>query len=268
MGIASKYSPIVWMMRILEKKLYRKADAIIFTAEGGYDYILERNWGKLIPQNKVYHINNGVDLEAYQRNILDGAVEDSDLDDQERFKVVYAGSIRQANGLDELIDSAIVLQNLHKAIFLIYGDGDYKENLQKRVEENSLQNVVFKGKVDKKSIPYILSKSDLNLLNYNAAAAAAGFYRFGSSQNKLFEYFASGKPIIANFKANYDLISRYQCGISKNILDAEQYAEMIQEVVDMDLNTYYSMCENALKAAADYDFKILTDKLISIIESV
>ncbi|MGN0170899.1 MAG: glycosyltransferase family 4 protein [Lachnospiraceae bacterium] len=266
-GMASKYNPIILAMRMLEKRLYKKADAIVFTVEGGYDYISDRKWDKLIPKTKVYYINNGVDLENYQKNTKSASYKDADLDNTETFKIIYTGSIRQANGLDVLIECAAILRDDEHIKFLIYGDGDYREELQNKVRQKGLENVLFKRKVDKSLVPYILSKSNVNLLNYNAAAAE-GFYRYGSSQNKLFEYLASGKPILSNFKANYDLIDRYGCGISKKFLNAEQYANALKEIIGLPEEKYKAMCDNALKAAADYDFKILTDMLIDVIESI
>lgn len=267
MGIAKKNNPVVIAMRILEKHLYKMANTIIFTVEGGYDYILERHWEKVIPKEKVFYINNGVDLEKFWTNVQENRIDDEDLNDADHFKVIYAGSIRRANGLDELLDSAALLKNNEKIRFLIYGDGDYLEELKKKVAVIGLRNVRFKEKIEKKSVPYLLTQSDLNLLNYNAAAAA-GFYRFGSSQNKLFEYFASGKPVLSNFRSGYDLIEQYHCGISRNVLDAQQYVDALLEMVNMNGEEYQRMCQNAKEAAAEFDFKILTRMLIDVIESV
>lgn len=267
MGIAKKTNPIVVALRMLEKKLYIDANAIVFTVPGGYDYITERKWDKQIAKDNVFYINNGVDLEAYMRNIEENVLVDKDLEDQNCFKVIYAGSIRRANGLTELVDGADILKNNGKLKFIIYGTGDYEKELKQKVQDNGQSNVVFKGKVEKKYIPYILSCSDLNILNYNAVAAA-GFFRFGSSQNKLFEYFASGKPVLSNFQTNYDLIQEYKCGVSRELPNAQQYAEAIEEFINLDKRDYEQMCGNALRAAQDFDFKEHTNEYINIIEQV
>lgn len=75
----------------LEKWIYTKADAVVFTVEGAYDYIKEQHWEKEVPRSKVYYINNGVDLELFDYNKEHFRVEDKDLDDPEIFKVVYTG---------------------------------------------------------------------------------------------------------------------------------------------------------------------------------
>ena len=74
--------------------------------EGAYDYIVEQGWENEIPRSKVYHINNGVDLEQFDYNTEHFRVDDPDLDDPNTFKVVYTGSIRKANGLGILVDAA------------------------------------------------------------------------------------------------------------------------------------------------------------------
>lgn len=266
-GKAKKTNPIIIGMRVLERHLYKHADRIIFTIEGGYDYIKERRWDRFIPTSKVYHINNGVDLPSFYSNAETITIDDPVLLNNDYFKVVYAGTIREANGLEELIESANVLKDVKKIRFLIYGDGERLDDLKIRVNNYGLENVFFRGRVTKQSVPFILSKGDLNLLNYNATAAVAGLYRFGSSQNKLFEYFASGKPILSNFKTGYDLIEKYHCGISKNILGAKEYAENLKKIVDMDRAEYEMLCSNAKQAAEEYDYQKLTEKLIDVIEN-
>ena len=264
--IAGPNNPAVIALRWLEKWIYKKADSVVFTMEGAYDYIIEQGWENEIPRSKVFFINNGVDLPLYDRNIQEHVMADPDLDDPDTFKVVYAGSIRKANGLDELVECAARLQEYDKIRFLVYGKGDDLEALRRRCKDEGLSNIVFKGAVAKNNIPYILSKSDINVLNYNADTVQV--YRFGSSQNKLFEYFASGKPVLSNVAIAYSLIDRYACGISENLPTGEKYAEAVLKLYNLPKDAYDRMCVNARKAACDYDFKALTEKLIHVIEGI
>ena len=64
-GIAGPHNPAVLFLRRLEKWIYKKADAVVFTMEGAYDYIIEQGWEKDVPRSKVHYINNGVDLEVF-----------------------------------------------------------------------------------------------------------------------------------------------------------------------------------------------------------
>lgn len=59
------------------------------------------------------------------------------------------------------------MKDLEDTIFLIYGDGDDRESLIQYCKEHNLWNVKFKAKwTDPKYVPFILSKSYLNILNY------------------------------------------------------------------------------------------------------
>ena len=89
-----------------------------------------------------------------------------------------------------------------------------------------------------------------------------------SSQNKLFEYFASGKPVLSNVSIAYSLIDRYHCGIAKNLTTGEMYAEAVLQLYNLSQEEYAQLCVNAQQAASDFDFKTLTGKLISLIESI
>ena len=264
----SKKHPVIVALYMMEKWIYRKADSIIFTMEGGAEYIREKGWDKVIDMSKVYHINNGVDLEEFEYNRTQYRVEDEDLDNPNIFKIIYAGSIRTDNNIGKFIDVAKVLKKrgYDNIRFIIYGDGEEREYLEKRCIEEDVKNVIFKGFVNKKYIPYILSKGDINLLHYNRDGAVE-VLKYGGSYNKQFDYFASGKPILSTVSANYDLISQYQCGVVVESDDPEEIAEAIISIYKSDTTTNNQMRTNLNKAAQDYNFENLTRKLINIIES-
>jgi len=141
--------------------------------------------------------------------------------------------------------------------FLLFGDGYHRAELEKHVEDKRVTNVVFKGKVEKKYIPSILSKSSLNVFT----GQHIYLYKYGLSPNKMFEYFASGKPIVSNVECEYDLLESYQCGITVKGGSAEALADGILAFYCMSKSDYDIYCHNALNAAKDFDFQVLTDKL-------
>lgn len=157
--IVQRNNPLIAYLRHVEKWIYKHADSIIFSMEGAYDYIRERGWEKEIPIEKVYCINNGVDLADFDFKKNNYIIFDEDLENDEIFKVVYTGSIRKVNNLGKLIDVAKCIRNENIKL-LIWGDGDEREILQKRVEQEKISNIDFKGKVEKKNIPYIVSRSN------------------------------------------------------------------------------------------------------------
>lgn len=260
-GIAGPHNPAVVALRRLEKWIYKKADAVVFTMEGGYDYIVEQGWEKDIPRSKVFYINNGVDLEAFQYNREHYQVEDPDLEDPETFKVVYTGSIRKVNNLGLLLDAAKETKDPHIK-FLIWGDGDELPALRQRATEEHIENVVFKGKVEKKYIPYITSCADLNL----AHNTPSPLFRFGISPNKLFDYLAAGKPILSDFPCPYNPAVQAGAGLAVESPSPGAVAQAIEQFAEMDRERYTAFCRYSQSAAKQYDFQVLTQTLLKIME--
>ena len=257
-GIAGPHNPAVVALRCMEKWIYTRADAVVFTGEGTYDYIRERRWEKAVPRSKVYYINNGVDTEMFKSNRDTFRVEDGDLDDPGLFKVVYTGSIRKANGLDVLLDAAKEVEDRRVRI-LIWGDGDEKAALEQRVRDEHIDNVIFKGRVEKKFVPSIVSRADVNFIDPFSDNVA----KYGISSNKLFEYLAAGKPILMQAKGAYNPVKTYRAGVSLDTLDPADLAAQIDRFAGMNAQEYGAYCAGALAAAGEYDFKRLTDKLLA-----
>lgn len=259
MGKMSKNSIPAKILYKIEKFIYQKADKLIFTFPGGKDYVESIG----LDSSEVRYINNGVDLEEFDQNKTRYVLEDPDLDDDSTFKILYTGSMGIANALNNIVYAAKVLNDKgYKDIkFLLFGDGYKRKELEDYVKVNDIPNVKFKGKVDKKYIPGILSKSDLNIFT----GKHIYLYKYGLSLNKMFDYFASGRPTVSNVECGYDMLEKYKCGITVKGGSAEALAEGILKFYNMPKEEYDTYCNNALKAACDFDFKVLTDKLEEVI---
>lgn len=248
-----------------EKWIYTKADALIFTQEGGPDYVREQGWdtehGGSIDLKKAYHINNGVDLEAFEKNISDFWLPDEDMDDADTYKIVYTGAIRRINNLGIIVDAAKLIQD-PKVKFIIFGDGDELPGLKQRLVDEKITNVVFKGRVNKKHIPSVVSRSDLNLVHWEMNP----LLRVGESYNKAFEYFAAGKPVFYTIRPNYSIVEKYGCGCLTEGYEPKDIAAGIEKMAKMSQGDKEKMALAAKETAKRYDFAQMTKELIRIIE--
>lgn len=251
-----------------EKQMYMKADALVFSMEGGVDYLRERKWtsdcGGPVDIDKVYYINNGVNIEKFNQDKQSYTISDADLNDSSLFKVVYLGSIKLFNHVKTIIDAAKELQNEKDIVFLIYGDGSDRTTLIEYCRSNNIENVFFKEKrIPFEYVPYVVSKSDLNLLNY-----ASSFGQYGISSGKYFQYLAAGKPIVANVEFNYNEINKFNLGVSENLDTPEKYAAAIKRIKSLPKQEYEEMCKRVKQTASNYDYSVLSQKLISIIRKI
>lgn len=260
-GLIKETNPFVHVLRIIEKWIYTNAQAVIFTMEGAYDYILERKWEKIIPRDKVFYINNGVDLIEFKKNCKIHVTDDPDLLNHSLFKVVYTGAIRKVNNIGLLLDAAKRIGN-RNIKFLIWGDGDELEGLEERKRQENIDNVEFKGRVGKEYIPYITSCADLNI----AHNTGASILRFGISFNKIFDYIAAGKPILVDFSCKYNPVIDAKCGTDLQIQTADEIAKEIMNFYNMEELQYKEYCKNAVFAAEKYDFARLTERLLQVID--
>lgn len=238
----------------IEKFIYSHAKRNIFTLAGCKQYLKDHKWDKEqggpIDLEHVHYINNGIDLVEFEKYKNDYQIDAPELRDPNTFKILYLGSISIVNGVDRIIETAKLFNGDKKISFLIFGDGTERETLENKVRNEHIDNVHFMNKwVEIKYVPYIISCSDVNLLNYTQT----GEMKYGGSQGKLFQYLAAGKPIVSNNVIGYDIVRHYAAGISEDIKTPEQYKKILCSVMN-DKVSYQKMSKAAKKAAHDFDF--------------
>lgn len=266
-GLVGGKNPIMKYLFNRAKKNYVESDAIVISCKGYHQYFIDKKWDKEqggpIDLKKVYYINNGVDLRDFDKWKTTYTIDDEDLKSDKK-KVIYLGSIRLANNVGQFVKAAEQLKERADALFLIYGDGDDREPLMKYCEAHQLSNVIFKAKwIDPKYVPFVLSQSFLNILNYTAH-----FGKYGISSSKMFQYMAAGKPIVCNVDIMYSDILANKIGVCHDMRDEIDYAEAIQSILDLPKDEYQAMCERARSAVKEYDYPFLTEQMAAVIEQL
>lgn len=253
-GVLWKRTPLLKIFYKVEQILYAKADHVVFSMEGGPDYVRSHGWDKQehdgpIDMKKIHYVNTGLDYKEFCDRLVKNTMHDKDLLDVDTFKVVYLGSIRPANDVRQLVDAAKCLKDNGRIKILIYGNGPERDPLEKLAEVEKLTNVVFKDKwVKPEFVPFILSHASLNLLNY-----MKGWAPYGGSMNKMFMAMASGKPILCNAGMGYSLIRKYDIGIDQYFATSQEYAEAIASFANMGQDEYQALCERCKRAASDFN---------------
>lgn len=267
-GLASAKNPAMKFFYWVEKKLYYHADQIIFTFLGAFDYLKRKGWmieqGGEINSSNLHYINNGIDLERFDKDKEMFIRSDADINNPNTTKIVYLGSISKANNVKTLIDAALLMKDNLDYKFFIYGDGTYRSELEQYVKDNHIDNVVFKEKrISFGECAWVVSQATVNIMNYEK-----GFGRFGVSSGKMFQYLAAGKPIVCNVDIAFDnVIEDNNLGIAHDIDTPEEFAEAIRKLAEQPKEEYDAMCARVRDVAKRFDYKVLAAEEIKVIES-
>jgi glycosyltransferase involved in cell wall biosynthesis len=172
---------VLKMLNLLERWTIRRADGINVVSEGFLPYFQERYGNDL--EFDVF--TNGID-EAFL-----GDFSPREKQASGQINIVYAGNVGDGQGL-HLILPGLAEKTAGRACFRIVGDGGRMEALREAVDRSGVTYVVLEPPVSRARIAEIYREADILFLHLNDVPA---FERVIPS--KLFEYAATGKPILA-----------------------------------------------------------------------
>jgi len=251
-----RWNPLVIILGILERFLYKEAKKIITLLPKASDYITSLG----VSEDKIVWIPNGVDLERFR------LMGEERKYSRQGFTVLYMGAIGAINNLDIALEVAEILQRDYPNIkFLFVGDGPEKPRLAKIVEDRKLDNVEFRNPVPKADVAKTISKADVLLL----VLKDLRLYKYGISLNKLFDYLASGKPIIFSSSAINNPVEEANAGITVPPDGPVELAKAIVKLYEMSEEERKKMGENGRKYVEKYhSIPHLVDKLERVINKV
>lgn len=168
----------------LERWIYRRADHLVAVTSGW-----EAHFGSFeVHADKITVVPNGTEVPTRPE------IAREDLRLRHRIHgttAVYAGAHGPANALDSVLDAARQLPEMR---FLLIGAGSEKERLQVRAGAEGLGNVEFRDPMPKDDLMELLGACDIGVHSIEPLSVL----QLGMSPNKLFDYMATGLPVVSN----------------------------------------------------------------------
>jgi glycosyltransferase involved in cell wall biosynthesis len=245
----------------LERSLYRGADAVVTVPPNGCVRLEELR----VDASRCVHIPNAATAVADRAAPAapQGGLRDGD------FIIVYTGAHGVANQLGNVIDAAAILRMNHPEHYErvridLIGDGQERARLSAEVEERGLNHVRIHGSKPKADIPVLLAGADACLVHL----APADVFRYGLSPNKLFDYFAAGKPVLIS-SAYPTIVDEADAGIRFEPGDPEALAGAIGRMMDLPLEERAQMGERGRELVRTrYSISATTDAYESLLHEV
>ncbi len=171
----------------LHSSLIKKMDGVVVTSEQLKTTLLEQG----ITQDKILVARNGVDTGIL--NFFASARNINTLHPQ-AVHLCYTGNLYPWKGAEILLRAmALLPKNFH--LMIIGGHQEDIEYLQKRAYELGIHNVEYKGFLPRAESLHFVAAADVLVLPNSGKHPESRFY---TSPLKLFEYMASGRPIVAS----------------------------------------------------------------------
>jgi colanic acid biosynthesis glycosyl transferase WcaI len=239
--------------------VYKRASHVVVGTPGYRKKLIERG----MPEEKIDVIYNWCDEEALSLPAVTNAHEYG-MDN--RFNIVFAGTMGKAQALDSVIRAAKLIESRHEKVqFVFVGGGIEVKNLKKITQDLLLENVIFIPRLPFSQISKVLSCADVLLVHLkNDPLFEITF------PAKIQAYLKIGKPIIMGVKGDAASILT-KSGAGYCVLPENE--ESIAEAVSIVFQLSQAELENMGARGLEYYNKHLSlnigvKKFIKVFESV
>lgn len=148
-----------------------------------------------IDSDKISVAHDAVDLDDFSNFLPKNKARELLDIPQDKKVVLYVGGIARHKGIFVLLDTAKMLGSEYLIEIVGWFIHDESGKAKKYVEDNKINNVVFRGYIPRNDIPKYLSSADVLVIPNSGLNEES---RDFTSPMKLFEYMSSGKPIVAS----------------------------------------------------------------------
>ena len=226
----TKEGSLIWKIgRKIENYTYRNAEKIIVISDEFKTNILKKG----VPEEKIVVIPNWIDSNAvYPVNREDNILFDRFNLQRDKFYVCYSGNIGHSQNIDMLLEAADRIQRINKEIiFIIIGEGAEKENLLDQIEKKKINNVKVFPFQPYDDIAHVFSLGDADLIISKKGTGGS------SVPSKTWSIMAAGRPIVASFDINselVDLIGKTQSGVFADADDVDGFVDAVVQLYEND----------------------------------
>ena len=179
---------VLKLMYRVEAAAYRYAALVSTITDGMRERILKKG----VPPEKVTLFEARLDSSLLDLAPEEGTAFRQRYDLGDKFLVTHSGNMGVKQGLDVIVDAAVLGRADGSTQFLLVGSGVDRERIQNRVADLGLENVRFFPLLDEADFRGLLAATNICLVTQQKAASDIFF------PSKMVTYLAAGRPLIAS----------------------------------------------------------------------
>ena len=257
-GLA-KQGGLLWKIGMwVSNVTFRNSDKIIAISNDIKRSMVARG----VPAEKIEVVYNWVDEKAVQPV----AKEDNPLFeefglDRNKFTIVYAGNLGNAQNIGIVLDGA---KELPEVQFAVFGSGGLENEVRKRISDEGLTNVHLNPLQPVERVKYVYSLGDACIVSCKEGLGGSAM------PSKSWSIMSCGRPVVASFDEGElkEILENNNCGVFSHAGNVKEFVAAIKQ-----LATNRQKCEEMGKNARQFILNNLTKevgakKYIDIIKSV
>ncbi len=205
-----------------QREFMEKADHVILVTE---EARIAANISNRIPLDKITAVPNVVRFDRFDTHAESNEIRKFT---EGKFTMLYIGDTSLRRGTLSVLKAVNRIRDLVPELQMVFvGSSSQDEQLNKYVNQNGLNNVVsFEGWQDPERLPAYINASELCL-----SPLLRNPHHDTTYANKLFQYMAAGKPVIASdCPAQKAVIEQAKCGLIYKAGSPDDLAEKILEL--------------------------------------
>lgn len=260
-GMTHKESLLWKIGRRIENFTYRNADKIIVISKD-----FKRNiMAKGVPEEKIEVIYNWVDENA----ITPVKDEENELFDEfgicmEKFRVVYAGNLGNAQNIDIIVNAARRLKDNSQIEFVVFGTGGLEDEIKATKAKEQLDNLKILPLQPYERVSKVYGLGHLCIVACKPGLGGAAM------PSKTWSIMSSGRAVLANFDEGElkEIVENNHCGVFTKADDLEGFVQAIKELsqqlercAEMGVNGRQFILENLTR-------EVGTQKYVDVIKKV
>ena len=222
-GLAKK-DGLLWKIgRHVENFTYRNADKIIVISQD-----FKRNiMAKGVPEEKIEVVYNWVDQNA----IVPVKDEDNELFEEfgisrDKFRVVYAGNLGNAQNIGIIVEAAKRLKNHNNIEFVIFGTGGLEDEIKATKAKEQLDNLKILPLQPYERVAKVYGLGHVCIVACKAGLGGAAM------PSKTWSIMSSGRAVLANFDEGElkEIVENNHCGVFTKADDLDGFVAAIEEL--------------------------------------
>lgn len=257
-GLA-KQGGVLWKIGMwVSNVTFRNSDKIIAISNDIKRSMVARG----VPAEKIEVVYNWVDEKAVQPVTKEDnpLFEEFGLDCN-KFTIVYAGNLGNAQNIGIVLDGA---KELPEVQFAVFGSGGLENEVRKRISDEGLTNVHLNPLQPVKRVKYVYSLGDACIVSCKEGLGGSAM------PSKSWSIMSCGRPVVASFDEGElkEILENNNCGVFSHAGNVKEFVAAIRQMA-----TNRVKCEEMGKNARQFILNNLTKevgakKYVDIIKSV